>query len=66
LTKKSGKGCQKTPSGDTLISRINCFGEFDRRDQVCLKRCALSILCAIAKNPEHAPGQSGIKREGSD
>ncbi len=35
---------------DELGSRLNCFGEFDEQDTICLKACALSINCAIAKN----------------
>lgn len=30
--------------------RLNCFGEFDTRDRICMHWCALSISCAIAKN----------------
>jgi hypothetical protein len=33
-----------------LEGRLNCFGEFDRNDKICLKVCALNINCAIAKN----------------
>jgi len=35
---------------DELDSRLNCFGEFAEGDPICLKSCALSINCAIAKN----------------
>lgn len=37
-------------SREELDGRLNCFGEFDGNDAVCLKYCALSINCAIAKN----------------
>ena len=30
--------------------RLNCFGEFDRKDRICMNHCALSISCAIGKN----------------
>jgi len=33
-----------------LDGRLNCFGEFDKTDKVCLTWCALNISCAIAKN----------------
>ncbi|MDR1920208.1 MAG: hypothetical protein LBS31_00460 [Candidatus Adiutrix sp.] len=35
---------------EELDGRLNCFGEFDAADHICLKSCALSINCAIAKN----------------
>ncbi len=35
---------------DDLDGRLNCFGEFDESDQICLNSCALNINCAIAKN----------------
>lgn len=35
---------------EELDSRLNCFGEFDEADDICLKSCALNINCAIAKN----------------
>ena len=35
---------------EDLDGRLNCFGEFDRTDSICLKSCALNINCAIAKN----------------
>lgn len=37
-------------SREELDSRLNCFGEFDEADVICLKSCALNINCAIAKN----------------
>ena len=30
--------------------RLNCFGEFDAKDTICMNHCAVSIGCAIAKN----------------
>jgi hypothetical protein len=30
--------------------RLNCFGEFNAKDKICMEHCALSISCAIAKN----------------
>lgn len=41
---------KKLLSSEELDGRLNCFGEFDAKDKVCLRRCALSINCAIAKN----------------
>lgn len=35
---------------ENLDRRLNCFGEFNRDDPICLKSCALNINCAIAKN----------------
>ncbi len=35
---------------EELDGRLHCFGEFDAADGICLKSCALSINCAIAKN----------------
>lgn len=35
---------------EELDGRLNCFGEFDEADGICLKSCALSINCAIAKS----------------
>lgn len=35
---------------EELDNRLNCFGEFDEADEICLKSCALNINCAIAKN----------------
>jgi len=37
-------------SRDELDGRLNCFGEFDENDSICLCSCALNINCAIAKN----------------
>lgn len=37
-------------SREDLDGRLNCFGEFDETDNICLNSCALSINCAIAKN----------------
>jgi hypothetical protein len=33
-----------------IEGRLNCFGEFDAKDRICMVHCALSISCAIAKN----------------
>lgn len=35
---------------EDLDGRLNCFGEFEECDQICLKSCALNINCAIAKS----------------
>ena len=35
---------------EELDGRLNCFGEFDEADSICLNSCALNINCAIAKN----------------
>lgn len=37
-------------NNEDLDGRLNCFGDFDKKDFVCLNKCALSINCAIAKN----------------
>lgn len=41
---------KKILTSEELEGRLNCFGEFEDNDQVCLKSCALNINCAIAKN----------------
>jgi len=33
-----------------IEGRLNCFGEFDAKDRICMVHCALSISCAFAKN----------------
>lgn len=30
-------------------SRIDCYGEFDRNDRICLVHCSLSFECAAAR-----------------
>ncbi len=35
---------------EEVEGRLNCFGDFDAEDEICLTRCALNISCAIAKN----------------
>ena len=35
---------------EELDGRLNCFGEFEGSDPICLKSCALNINCAIAKS----------------
>ncbi len=34
---------------EELEGRLNCFGDFDQQDTICLYRCAININCAIAK-----------------
>lgn len=34
---------------EDLEDRIDCFGEFDRSDSVCLAHCSLNIECAAAR-----------------
>ena len=41
---------RKFLTSEELEGRLNCFGEFDENDHICLRACALSINCAIAKN----------------
>lgn len=31
----------------TVLGCIECFGEFDREDPLCKKRCGLRLRCAI-------------------
>jgi len=33
-----------------LANRLDCFGNFNPHDTICLKWCQLSIRCAITKN----------------
>ena len=35
---------------DGLEDRLDCFGQFDSRDALCLKWCLCNIRCAIARN----------------
>ncbi|WP_156360563.1 hypothetical protein [Dethiosulfatarculus sandiegensis] len=39
---------QKLPLED-LEGRIDCFGEFDRSDTICLAHCSLSFHCSAAR-----------------
>jgi len=32
-----------------IEERLNCFGEFNRDDPICLKACAMNIRCAVSK-----------------
>lgn len=41
---------EKLLTSEELEGRINCFGEFDHDDKICLKTCAMNINCAIAKD----------------
>ena len=34
---------------EDLEARIDCFGEFDRADAVCLVQCSLHFECAAAR-----------------
>lgn len=34
---------------EDLEGRIDCFGEFDRADDVCLSHCSLNFDCAAAR-----------------
>jgi hypothetical protein len=47
---KTMASSQISLSREDLDGRLNCFGEFDENDSICLKSCALNINCAIAKN----------------
>lgn len=35
---------------ETLLRCIECYGEFDREDPLCKKRCGLRLRCAIESN----------------
>ena len=37
-------------SPNALANRLDCFGNFDAHDNLCLKWGQLSIRCAITKN----------------
>lgn len=39
-----------TLKNEELDGRLNCFGEFNEEDDLCLYCCALNINCAIAKS----------------
>jgi hypothetical protein len=40
----------KLISAQELEGRMDCFGEFDSSDMICLKNCGINIACANAKN----------------
>ncbi|MDR0621087.1 MAG: hypothetical protein LBJ61_04335 [Deltaproteobacteria bacterium] len=42
------KGPKKTPARG-LDERLDCFGNYEASDQICHRRCALSISCAVAR-----------------
>jgi hypothetical protein len=56
LTQEARRPTRKETSMPGLLSnaevegRLNCFGEFDPKDRICMNHCALSIGCAVAKN----------------
>jgi|Deesub1362A_J573_1020465.scaffolds.fasta_scaffold00224_25 hypothetical protein len=49
---------------EELEGRMDCFGDFDVTDEICLTRCGLNIACAQSQcetdesdlNPEDFPG----------
>lgn len=47
---------------EEVEGRLNCFGDFDGEDEICLTRCTLNISCAIAKNKYFSfqPGEDSI------
>lgn len=36
----------KLLSEEELEGRMDCFGDFDATDEICLKRCGLNVACA--------------------
>ncbi|MDR1051149.1 MAG: hypothetical protein LBP95_08760 [Deltaproteobacteria bacterium] len=36
--------------GDNIKERLDCYGDYNRDDPVCVKRCSLSIVCALVRN----------------
>ncbi|MDR1677493.1 MAG: hypothetical protein LBS44_03780 [Deltaproteobacteria bacterium] len=50
------KGYIKTPATG-LDDRLNCFGTYEPGDQICCRRCALALTCALARN-EYLDGQA--------
>ena len=34
---------------EEMEGRIDCFGEFDRGDMICLTHCSLNFDCAAAR-----------------
>jgi hypothetical protein len=54
------KGIKKTPASKTSVmgleERMDCFGTYDAKDQICYRRCALVLSCALARN-EYLDGQ---------
>lgn len=37
-------------SGGELDQYLECYGSYSAEDHICLKRCALSLRCAIDKD----------------
>ena len=41
-------------ASEDLEGRIDCFGEFDRADMICLSHCSLNFECAAARERYHS------------
>jgi hypothetical protein len=39
-----------------LEDRMDCYGDFDVTDEICLKRCGINVSCASARQEEEDPG----------
>jgi hypothetical protein len=37
-------------NSNALANKLDCFGNFNAHDTICLKWCQLNIRCAITKN----------------
>ncbi|MDR2368438.1 MAG: hypothetical protein LBF58_10105 [Deltaproteobacteria bacterium] len=50
------KGPKKTPAR-SLNERLDCFGNYEAGDDICYRRCALALSCALARG-EYLDGQA--------
>jgi hypothetical protein len=40
---------QRLLTAQEVEGRLDCYGNFDRQDDVCVTRCGLNVSCAILK-----------------
>jgi hypothetical protein len=40
---------QRMLLAEDLEGRLDCYGSFQRHDQICTAHCALNVSCAIVK-----------------
>jgi hypothetical protein len=51
--KRGAAGMSKLLSQEDLEGRMDCFGEFEATDEICLSYCGVNIACA-SSNQESA------------
>ena len=45
-------GMARLLSERELEDRMDCYGDFDVTDEICLKRCGMNVSCASARQEE--------------